>query len=560
MSEEQNPSIIQAQEVVEALLAGGVRWFAYCPGSRNAPFAYVLSAQERAGLIRVYSFAQESTAAFWALGVAKALGDGRPVAVFTTSGSAVSQMHAALEEARHQSLPVIAVTADRPFEMVGVGASQTTRQAGIFGPTLVADLDIPAESGRGLSQRVTRVLRRATGYRGRPGPAHINVAFRDPLTPARPIAVTEKHYEHPAAPTLFTAAPPWSRVVDRRLNTLVIAGDCEPADLPVARAIGAHASKLGIPILAEPSSNLTTQKTWVPHGPLVAPLVKAGLEQLIVLGKPTLSRPVAALLAKEGVRKVVVSPHEEWPDTVGNAAEVVHALEIDTELKHDLNWLNTCREASAQASLVLGEVEGALNHLSAARAIWEANPEISLWLGASNTVRAFDLAANNPGREGVFSNRGLAGIDGTIAAAMGAQTATGRPLRAVMGDLTFLYDLPALGSVQSRQPHGSPQRDLQIIVLDDGGGTIFESLEHGRAADLETLERYFAVPQEVDVCAVASAFGWEVTCIHSLSELTAALVQPVRGLSVLHVSLSSPADLFEAVRSGGVAWGKLRKS
>lgn len=563
MSEKQNPSITQAREVVEALLAGGVEWFAYCPGSRNAPLAYVLSAYERAGLISVYSFAQESTAAFWALGVAKALGGTRPVAVFTTSGSAVAQMHAALEEARHQSLPVIAVTADRPFELVGVGASQTTRQAGIFGPTVVADLDVPAGATRGVAQRVTRVLRRATGYRGRSGPAHINVAFRDPLVPSRPVvlpvASAKAQHEVPSGPLGFGVAPLWSKVIDPTLNTLVIAGDCEPAELPVARAIGARAAALGIPILAEPSSNLTSQKTWVPHGPLVAPQVKEGLEQLIVLGKPTLSRPVAELLAKEGADKVVVSSHEEWPDTVGNAAEVVHDLELDAAPNHSLTWLDTCREAGVGASEALSQAEGTLDHLSVARAIWEANPEVSLWLGASNTVRAFDFAANKPGREDVFSNRGLAGIDGTIAAALGAQTATDKPFRAVMGDLTFIYDLPALGSVQARQPQGTPKPNLQIIVLDDGGGTIFESLEHGRVADPETLERYFAVPQNVDVCAVAGALGWEVTCIHSLSELSAALGKPMEGLSVLHVSLPSPAGLFEAVKRGAVAWGKLRK-
>lgn len=559
MGERQSPSINQAQEVLEALLAGGVRWFAYCPGSRNAPFAYVLSAYERAGQIRVHTFAQESTAAFWALGVAKAVGGEEPVAVFTTSGSAVSQMHAALEEAHHQSLPVIAVSADRPFEMVGVGASQTTRQAGIFGPTLVADLDIPAGAHRGITQRVTRLLARATGLGGRPGPAHINVAFRDPLIPSHPVEVAQRALSGPA-PAEFGPVQRWSNIVDPTLNTLVIAGDCEPVDYPVARRIGAHASTLGIPILAEPSSNLTTQQTWIPHGPLVAPRIAAGVEQIIVLGRPTLSRPIAALLSQDGVRKIVVSPHEEWPDTAGNATQIVRSLALDADRRHDVDWLETCRKAAAAARQILEKNEGELNHLSTARAIWEADLGVSLWLGASNTVRAFDLAADRPGREGVFSNRGLAGIDGTIASAMGAQTAIGKPLRAVMGDLTFNYDLSALASARAPLPEGTPERDLQIVVLDDGGGTIFESLEHGTAADPGTLERYFAVPQGVDVCAVASALGWEVTCICTLSDLTVALQKPIRGLSVLHINLSSPARMFEAVRSGGVALGKLRKS
>lgn len=558
----QTPSIVQAQAVVDALIAAGVRRVAYCPGSRNAPFAYVLSAYEDAGLISVSPFAQESTGAFWALGAAKALGGREPVAVFTTSGTAVSQMHAALEEARHQGIPLVAVTADRPFELVDVGASQTTRQHGIFGPTTMDSLDIPADAPSGVAQRVGRVVRRALGWGGRRGPVHINVGFRDPLVPEQPIYVGGRsaHAESDVARVRASDQPlgavAWNEVVDPSLNTVVIAGESEPFYADTNLKIGEYAANLGIPVLAEPSSGLTQVSTWIPHSQLLAPVLAGQVQQVLVLGKPTLSRPIARIFGGEGVAKIVVSAHHEWPDTAGNAGEVVADLETKGGHTHDAAWLEQWQSASARVGEGARKEWGSrpLNHLMVAEAIWASQPQVALWLGASNAVRAFDIAAEMPGRRLVFSNRGLAGIDGTIASALGAQSVLQRPVRVVMGDLTFVYDMAALGA------SGAPTPDIQLIVLDDAGGRIFESLEHGSKASAETLERYFAVPQNVDVCAVGKACGWDVRCISDEAELREALELPVTGRSILHLCLDSPAELFDSVRVGAISGWKLRRS
>ena len=202
------PSLKVARAVVSALISSGATEFAYCPGSRNAPFAYVLAAEEAAGQVNVHTFAEERGAGYWALGAAQALGGRVPVAVITTSGTAVAELHPALEEARHQGLPVIAVTADRPFHMVGVGASQATHQAGMFSSTVCIGVDIPEGSDAlGVRNRVWRALARGLGMGGRSGPVHINVALADPLVPsdfsAFATAVTEgqiegKERENPA--------------------------------------------------------------------------------------------------------------------------------------------------------------------------------------------------------------------------------------------------------------------------------------------------------------------------------------------------------------------------
>lgn len=635
----QNPSIVAAQAVVEGLIAADITDVAYCPGSRNAPFAYVLSAYERKGLVNVHPFIEERGAGFWAVGAAKASGGG-PVAVVTTSGTAVAELHPALEEARHQGLPVVAVTADRPFELLGVGASQATRQVGIFGPSVVTEMEVPAlydesdgEIGRDssalsrkIAHRVLRCVSRARGMGGRPGPAHINVAFRDPLVPAAPVIPAAAGSMRPPAlwkssvaeGHRYEAGPYWDEVVDPTLRTVVVAGDGDPRSLSTGREIAEEAARRNIPIVAEPSSGMTDQPTWIPHMPWVLERIGAQIEQVIVLGRPTLSRQVLHLLARPDVRVIIVADHEEWPDLTGNATCVVptllrsnhdgttgeaHSEEVppllgsdrggqcessregrtspqtekarsasrptegrgrtcveaeDSAMREPENgsdhhpeesavspWLDRCREVACEGELVVAShvALGALDHVSAVRAIWEESAGVDLWLGASNVIRAFDLAAASPGRSHVFSNRGLAGIDGTIASALGLQRMRRCPVRVVLGDLTFCYDLPSLGA------RPDAEQDIQLIVFDDNGGSIFASLEHGSHADLDTFARYFAIPQTVDVVEVAQACGWKSTHVETLEEFRRELSRPVTGRSLLHLSLPSPAPVFHSLRS-----------
>lgn len=577
-------SLMAAETLLDALIAGGVERVAYCPGSRNAPLAYALAAAEASGRVKVWTFAEERGAAFWALGAAKGDQDGRPVAVMTTSGTAVAELLPALEEARHQGLPLIAVTADRPFDLIGVGASQATRQSGLLHNSVVSECDVPVgASAEGVGNRVRRLVSRALGFGGRSGPAHLNVAFADPLVPpdisgyvggARSSELTDDLRvsgspialgEHGQAPL-----PSWEEAIRPGLRTVVVAGDVDNSEAPMARGIAAEAARRQLPILAEPSSGLTQHSTWIPHQPWVIPLLADQVEQIIVLGKPTLSRAVTSLLGQRSARKVVISTHDEWPDLSGTAALVVPGIrvgpkdrggpaalpraDVDTATGAEAEdsgplvtatqqiWLKEWREAANRVEGVLAEREAAqpLDHATVARAVWTLSEGVDLWIGASGAIRAFDLAATTPGRGEVFSNRGLAGIDGTIAAARGLRAVRRRPLRVVLGDLTFTYDLASLAVP------ADDGEDVQIIVLDDGGGSIFASLEHGGApADL--YEKFFAVPQNLDVVSVARACGWRAQTVASLAQLRQILAVPLGGRSLIRVPVRPPASLWAAL-------------
>lgn len=553
--ENQPPSIEVAQTIVQTLVTAGVTRFVYSPGSRNAPFAYVLAQFEEQGLIRVFPFAEERGGAFWAVGALRAASGGasNPVAVVTTSGTAVAELHPALEEAKHSGLPLIAVTADRPFEVQGTGASQTTTQAGIFGPTVVAYCNLPALTVAtpallgSVGSQVQRLVADAKGVGGYPGPAHLNVALREPLVPSTELDPLAARLAK--NPLYFaeaeTGAVKWEAVVKPGLSTAVVVGDLATAEeREVVEAVLAGSSYL--PLLAEPSSGMTHLANWVPHAPWVVPFWRPQVEQVVVFGKPTLSRPVAQLLGDRNIRKVVVSGGRPWNDPAGTAAVVVDRVAppaVTSRANQDRSWLDGWLRSGEVVGSVVENLSdtSALNQLQVARSVWDSPTECSLWLGASSIIRSFELVASKPGVADVYSNRGLAGIDGTIASALGYQSAVKRPVRVVLGDLTFAYDLPSLAA------RPEVDQDVQIVVIDDAGGAIFESLEHGRAASPEMYERFFAVRQQVDVIGAAQACGWQGREVTTLTELQAELAKPIHGRSVLYVRLPRPTVLLEQV-------------
>lgn len=534
----ENSSTVTARTLVAALVANGIRAVAYCPGSRNAPFAYALAQAEAAGDLQVATFSDERGAGFWAIGFMKG-SPSTPCAVVTTSGTAVAELRAAAEEAFHQELPLVLITADRPHHMRSVGASQTTLQEGIFTSSVVASAAIPAgvtnepsETGAVLTRLILRSLTE-------PGPVHLNVAFDDPLVPEAagplPDVSTPKLLRFPEP------YPTWEDVVERGLRTVVVAGDrSDPAVLQAA-------AERAVPILAEPSAGLVGATTWIPHAPplLKIPELRGRIQQVVVTGHPTLSRPVTALLASRKTRKIVCSSKRIYPDVSGTAAVITRGLENTVPSREpsedERAWLDLWeRAAGAAESAIHGLTDQNLNLVGAARSIWKSREGTALWLSASNAIRGFDVGASGTLRGDVYANRGLAGIDGTVASALGLAGALRGPVRAVIGDMAFAVDLSTL--VQRT----GLNENLQLLVLNDGGGSIFASLEHGAAPE-SLYEKYFAVPPKMDAANLAKGAGWDYSAVRSPEELGAVLGLPVMGLSVVELFIPRPDGLLKQI-------------
>ncbi|MCU1431582.1 MAG: 2-succinyl-6-hydroxy-2,4-cyclohexadiene-carboxylic acid synthase/2-oxoglutarate decarboxylase, partial [Actinotalea sp.] len=193
------PSTRAARVLLQALAALGVRHVVLAPGSRSAPLAYAVAESARtdggrdphAPRLRLHVRIDERSAGFLAVGLARgelAAGGAGLVAVVTTSGTAVANLHPSVLEAHHSGLPLLLLTADRPHELRGTGANQTTEQVGLLAPVRLT-LDVPAPTGRpgedrDLRHLAARAVAAATGARTcDPGPVHLDLAFRDPLVP-----------------------------------------------------------------------------------------------------------------------------------------------------------------------------------------------------------------------------------------------------------------------------------------------------------------------------------------------------------------------------------------
>ena len=608
----ENPATLLARAVVTALVEAGVKRVVISPGSRNAPLTYALADAAQAGYLQLRVVVDERSAAFVALGASRSdwLHEGlaRPAVAVMTSGSAVANAHPAVVEADAAGVPLIILSADRPHALVNTGASQTTVQTGIFGAATRYQADLGDTNASGaVANQVRRAVAAASGRLSLdPGPVHLNVRLAPPLAPAAPWQVPhlepKTHWLRARKPLEeqlngVTVSQVGCRLgLDPARRGVIVVGDNDDAELAHFAAALAHA--WGWPLLAEPTSLVRTNANAVAaYSALLAggdgsasgdgsvsgdgAQLSQEIEQLLVVGRPTLTRPIGALLAREDIYQVVLTNRARWSDVSGQAAYV-------TTLEQALSSLNTPDvsagagaggDASASAAAGAGADVGKnapsplwlqrwlqagqqqLNATSVTKAAqmalttWQATSQyeshsqstaihsdglessVTLMAASSMTIRYLDarLPAGKqlkkmPGP--VVANRGLAGIDGTISTAVGLAWASGQPVRVIIGDLAAAHDLTGLVKAVTET-----EVDLQVIVLDDHGGKIFSGLEYGASKLSNYFPRFFATAQQVDFAQAAAAFGAHVEVIDDVDGLQSLLSKPIAGRSLVHVKL-----------------------
>jgi len=535
-------SIVLAHVLVDELVRGGVRHVVLAPGSRSAPLAAAVVAAEAAGHLQLHIRIDERSAGFTALGLAKA--SGQAVAVVTTSGTAVANLHPAVLEAHHVGARLLVLTADRPGALRGTGANQTTDQTRFFGPATTF-VELSSDEGglrpcAGWRSRTCRALDAATR-----GPVQLNVRLADPLVGVVPadhvddpgfdgrpdnVPWTRVEVDPPHVPVVLAAAP------DR---TVVVVGDADPAEGAAAVAL---AELAGWPMFAEPSGNARTGPNAIrlyrlligaDRGP--ARDLTTSVQRVVVVGRPTLSRSVSRLLARHDI-EVVVCGRPSWVDVAGTARSVLAGVPtIVPRLAGDAagSWLTAWQRLDRKLAAVLPQPDG-VDGPGIAAVVTEAAASVrALVVGSSNPVRDLDLApiAPSPANVPVYANRGLAGIDGMVSTAVGVALAAGESL-ALMGDLTFLHDANGLliGPEETRP-------DLRLVVVNDDGGSIFHTLEQGAPEHAGTFERIFGTPHGADLAARSAAVGVPHRRVESEEQLRAALREPIHGIDVVEVTI-----------------------
>jgi 2-succinyl-5-enolpyruvyl-6-hydroxy-3-cyclohexene-1-carboxylate synthase len=577
-----SPSTEYALSLLASLADAGVRDVVLSPGSRSQALALAAAEFETAGRLSVHVRIDERSSGFLALGLSAETGV--PSVVITTSGTAVANLHPAVLEAHHSGVPMIVLSADRPLEMRGIGSNQTTVQPGLFASAVGWVRDVEAPRSGPVDHEAVRTLAREAvaealggdshGALGRSrGPVQLNVAFREPLSSGEQSLPAARPEPVESAP----AAAPTALEVDVDPATLVVAGHAAgPGAEAVARALGA-------PLVAEVSSGAR-------FGPHLVSSYRALLDdadfggrvrRVVVYGHPTLSRQIPSLLTRDGVDVVVVRAAGAEAYDPSRSARVVEAVEVTRassgpELADDAvhrawvgRWVHTGRrlletdsarpdtgdtdattvegasdrsEAAEQAEFLRREVQllrRPVTRRALAEALWRVSwPHDRLVLGASRLIRELDQIV--PGKKiPVHANRGLAGIDGTIATATGIALASQRDdpaagtTRVLVGDLTLLHDV---GSMLLGLGEARPR--LQVVVGNDGGGTIFDGLEVAATASPEAMTRVQFTPHEVDLSSLARAYGWQHVEAATRAELDQALVARHDGPVLIEVPLS----------------------
>ena len=493
-------SIALGSTIIDALIGAGVTDVVLSPGSRSAALALAAHRADQQSRLRLHVRIDERVASFTALGLAKA--SGSPVAVITTSGTAVGNLVPAGMEASASGIPLIFISADRPAELVGTGASQTADQLGILGPAARATIRISSASGapEAWVTAVQRAVAAATGLRSRmPGAVQINAEFVEPLVGPLPAATQP--------PFQITPSQGHSGVDLDARRTVVLVGDATPVVGAEARAL---AELSGAPLLAEPSSNARCGTHAIPAYRLAIEELGGQIDRVIAFGHPTLSRPVNLLLRRSDIELVAVTDQASWNDPGHRATIVTDRVQLADQ---DPAWLAAWQAFPTPAS------RRAWSQRQIADAVGAAlGPDDDLVFGASSIIRAADLSPINPHPPRVFANRGLAGIDGTIATATGIALSGGRPTTVLLGDLTAQHDLGALV-----RPPGQRWPNLRVVVADDHGGSIFRTLEQAKPEYAQSFADVFLTPQGVDLAAVASALGWDAARVGSVDELERAL-------------------------------------
>jgi 2-succinyl-5-enolpyruvyl-6-hydroxy-3-cyclohexene-1-carboxylate synthase len=559
-----NAAVVQtlwAQAIVRALADAGVRVCALSPGSRSTPLALALAAEPR---IDVVPIIDERAAAFYALGVARATGE--PAAIACTSGTAAAHYLPAIVEASAANVPLVAITADRPPELHACGANQTIAQVGMYAgfPRAAFDLGAPEPSVTAFRAAVHKVAQAIAVARGpRPGPVHVEVPLRKPLEPAAPATDGERAFARdvaaiatPHAPAPVLAADPAS--IDALADAIaaepsgVIAVGAMPVGFGRARqAALVIAQRAGYPILAEAGSQLRFGPrpdgvTFVDHLEVVLAAGRAPSPRLVVqLG----AEPVAAGWTRlSGARWVVAS---EWRDPeaaaraviTGDPAATLAALaeRLATRVPapraaHASAWASA--DARAAAALAAATAAHPRSEVAVIRGVLAAlPPNAQLQLGNSLPIRVVEHCPGGGASRAAITQRGASGIDGLVASAAGAAHA-GTPTALILGDVSFAHDVGGLiAARRTRAP-------LAIVVIDNGGGRIFDSLPiaaaQGGADAGDAYARCFLTPPELDVAAVAAAIGARATVARDADEAARAVAGALerRTVTVIHVPVA----------------------
>ncbi len=517
------------QTTAEALFLLGLRHLCISPGSRNTPLTLSFT---RHGRFKLYSVIDERSAAYFALGLAKYLGE--PVGLLCTSGTAAANYYPAVIEANLGRVPLIFLTADRPASRVGKGSNQTINQQNLYGRQVrwFRDVGLPKADKSGLIQHLKSAVMMSLGQdsAGRKlnprGPVQLNFPFDEPLLPTdlalieleKPVVI-DPEWDLDLNPVAYNETEANSLPDAKR--PLIIAGEL-PAGTDRA-SILKLAGKLSAPIFADPASQLRfgfADGNVLSSYDLFLPEVVLEPDLVLRLGKKPTSKILCQLLDQWQDKTILIDPRGRFNDDCATVVQMEigqYCTQQKTQLKDDNHgdWNKKIKDydhtASELAEQELKANPGCEGYV--VKSVLETMAgNANLILGNSMPIRYADRFGR-PSRRSlrVFTNRGASGIDGVVSAALGIAAASGhRENLLIIGDLSFYHDLNSL-LLANRY-----DISLTIVLLNNNGGGIFSILPI-RDLELPEFREFWTTPHALDFSDAARMYG----CIHkSVQDIT----------------------------------------
>ncbi|MCP9488461.1 MAG: 2-succinyl-5-enolpyruvyl-6-hydroxy-3-cyclohexene-1-carboxylic-acid synthase [Solirubrobacteraceae bacterium MAG38_C4-C5] len=565
--------------LVDELVRCGVRTAVTSPGSRSTPLVLALV---RDGRLACHSLIDERCAGFFALGAAKATG--MPAVLACTSGTAAANYLPAVVEAYEAGVPLLVLTADRPPELRDVGAGQAIDQIKLYGRAAkwfveVGSHDATPQRLRWLRSLACRAVWTALDHR--PGPVHLNLPLRDPLIPPDELP-SDATGRADGAPRLCRSrrpgvpgnpgAPGAGGAIRTGHRPLIVAGRLErrPGAGDRGATTAALAQRLGVPLLADPLSGARRGSTAIAHYDALLRdetfAAGAAPDWVLRVGDLPTSKPLRRWLASlpEKVEQIALEPEGVWHDPDGVLARIVPAGEPIEAAQIETGWLKRWREADEAAHLALDtELRRRLSEPLVANHLATTLPTDAVLVVASSMpvrdVEAFAPVCRHPAR--VLANRGANGIDGTVATALGVAAVNDGPVMLLIGDVALLHDLGGLAAL-ARARH-----TLTIVLVDNGGGGIFDALPVAAATD--AFEEHVATPTGIDFAAASAMAGiayhrveapqhlrpaFETTLLHVRTDRAESLALRRRCVAAVQAAIKPTAAATPPRRAGHEGW------
>jgi 2-succinyl-5-enolpyruvyl-6-hydroxy-3-cyclohexene-1-carboxylate synthase len=551
---------------VDELTRCGLRAACTSPGSRSTPLVLALVHEER---LECYSHIDERCAGFFALGLAKA--SGLPVAVACTSGTAAAELLPAAIEAHEAGVPLLLLTADRPPELRESGAGQTIDQIKLYGNAAkwffeVGNHDATPERLRWMRTLACRAYWRA--LEGRPGVAHLNFPLREPLVTDEPLPQDDSARSHgqpyvsrrPARLHTPEGIQMLSEFVASGRRGVLVAGRHE-RPTPLGEAAAAFCASAGWALLADPLSGARRGEAAIAHYDALLRdegfAAGARPDAVLRVGDLPTSKPLRSWLAGlDEVPQLILDPEGTWqdPDAVLSCSLSLEPSAAlwqlsDTCSSADPDWLAGWRGADERAAeAILGTLGAAgLCEPAVAAELGVLLPaEATLFVASSMPVReveSFWPARLDPPR--VLCNRGANGIDGTVSSAFGAAATADGPVVLLIGDVALAYDIGGLLA------HRRLGLDLTIVLLNNGGGSIFDFLpvagsQSAQRGDVYTT--HIATPTDLDFARAADLYGFGYERVEDLFAFRTSLERSFedgadRGASIIEVRTERAANV-----------------